>query len=128
MAAEPDARPELLKKLDERRNRHQQRGFLARAGVVVLGTLLVAIGIVLSGPGVPGPGIAVIILGLSFLALEFDRAEWLLEKALLAAEGARRRAQNASPAQKALSALAAVLVVAGAVTAAMLWDIPVLPV
>ena len=46
-----------------------------RAGVVLLGGVIVLAGIVLSGPGVPGPGFLVILIGLGFLALEFDRAE-----------------------------------------------------
>ena len=60
MAAEPegaeDDRPELLKKLEERKARHQQRGLPARVGVVVLGVLLVVLGIVMSGPGIRDRG------------------------------------------------------------------------
>jgi hypothetical protein len=76
-AAQPpdrDDTPELLVKLRERKARHKQRHLLHRAGVVALGFLVVLAGIVMSGPGVPGPGIAVILVGLGLLALEFDRA------------------------------------------------------
>ena len=79
---EPDDRPELLVKLQERKERHKQRHIVHRAGVVVLGVFLVLAGIVMSGPGVPGPGIATIIVGLAFLALEFDRAERLRPKGI----------------------------------------------
>ena len=123
-----DDRPELLIKLQERKERHAQRGLAARVGVVVVGVLLVLAGIVLSGPGVPGPGFVVILLGLSFLALEFDRAERLLERAIIAADRAKDRAENASPRQKALSAALTVLAIGGFVAAAILWDIPLLPV
>jgi uncharacterized protein (TIGR02611 family) len=121
-------RPELLRKLDQRKRRHKQRGLPARVGVVVLGVLLVVLGVLMSGPGIPGPGIVVILLGLSFLALEFTWAERLLEKAIVWADRARERAQASSPRQKALSAAAALVAVAAFVVAAVRWDIPLLPV
>jgi uncharacterized protein (TIGR02611 family) len=121
-------RPELLKKLEQRKERHQERGLPARVGVVVLGVVLVVLGILMSGPGIPGPGIIVILIGLSFLALEFERAERLLSKAIVWADRAKERAEDASPRQKAASAGLAVLAVAGFVVAAVLWDIPLLPV
>ena len=123
-----DDRPELLIKLQERKERHAQRSLPARIGVVAIGVLLVLAGIVLSGPGIPGPGFLVILIGLSFLALEFDRAERLLEKAIVWADRAKDRAENASPRQKALSAVLTVLGIGAFVAAAILWDIPLLPV
>ena len=133
MAAEPeteldDDRPELLRKLEERKARHAGRGMFARVGVVLLGIVLVLLGILMSGPGIPGPGIVVILLGLSFLALEFDWAERLLAKAIVWADNAKDRAEAASPRQKAVTAGLAVLAVAAFVVAAVLWDIPLLPV
>jgi uncharacterized protein (TIGR02611 family) len=127
-APEPDDRPELLRKLEQRKHRHQQRGLTARIGVVVTGVLLVIAGIVLSGPGVPGPGIVVILVGLSFLALESARAERMLERAIVWADDAKDRAEAASPRQKALSAAAALVAVAVFIFAAVRWDIPLLPV
>jgi uncharacterized protein (TIGR02611 family) len=133
MAAEPETevdedRPKLLRQLDERKARHAERGIVARVGVVIIGVLLVVLGIFMSGPGIPGPGIVVILLGLSFLALEFDRAERLLEKAIVWADNAKDRAEAASPRQKAVTAVLALLAVAAFVVAAVLWDIPLLPV
>jgi uncharacterized protein (TIGR02611 family) len=121
-------RPELLRKLDARKRRHKQRGLPARVGVVALGGVLVVLGVLMSGPGIPGPGIVVILLGLSFLALEFTWAERLLEKAIVWADRARARAEASSPRQKALSAAAALVAVAAFVVAAVRWDIPLLPV
>ncbi len=123
-----DERPELLKKLEQRKARHKERGLPARVGVVVLGAVLVVLGILMSGPGIPGPGIVVILLGLSFLALEFERAERLLGKAIVWGDKAKARAENASPRQKALSAALALLALAAFVYAALRWDIPLLPV
>ena len=123
-----DHRPELLIKLQERKKRHAERGLPARIAVVLLGVVLVLAGIVLSGPGIPGPGFLVILLGLSFLALEFDKAERLLERAIVWADRAKDRAENASPRKKAISAALTVLAIAAFVAAAILWDIPLLPV
>jgi hypothetical protein len=123
-----DDRPELLQKLEERRQRHLQRSRLQRAAVVAFGVFLVLAGIVLAGPGVPGPGIVVILLGLSFLALEFDRAEWLLEKVIIWADNAKDRAERQPRWVKVTSSALGVLALAGFVAWAVLADIPVLPV
>jgi uncharacterized protein (TIGR02611 family) len=125
--AEEERHP-LMEKLHERRIRHQERGIVKRAAVVVFGFFLVLAGIVMSGPGVPGPGIATILLGLTFLALEFDRAERMLERGIVWAEKAKERAERSSPRERALSAAAGLVVVAAAVAAVLLWDMPLLPV
>jgi uncharacterized protein (TIGR02611 family) len=127
MAAEDDP-PELLVRLRERKARHKQRHLAHRAGVVALGGFLVLAGIVMSGPGVPGPGIATIIVGLGLLALEFDRAERLLERAIRWGERAADRAERSSPRQRAAALAAVVLALAAFGVAAILWDIPLLPV
>jgi uncharacterized protein (TIGR02611 family) len=127
-ARDSDDRPELLVKLQERKERHKQRHPVHRAAVVVLGFLIVLAGIVLSGPGVPGPGIVVILIGLGFLALEFDRAERLLEKAIIWGDRAAERAERTSTGQRLLAGVLAALAIAGFVAAAILWDIPLLPV
>jgi uncharacterized protein (TIGR02611 family) len=106
--ADDDDTPELLINLRDRKERHKQRHVVHRAAVVTLGFVIVLAGIVMSGPGVPGPGIAVIIIGLGFLALEFDRAERVLERAIIWADRA--------------------LAAAAFVVAAALWDIPLLPI
>jgi uncharacterized protein (TIGR02611 family) len=127
-AEEDDDPPELLIKLRERKERHEQRHVVLRAGVVVLGILIVLAGGALSLPGVPGPGIAVILIGLGFLALEFDWAERLLERGILYADELKDRAEETSTAQRVLAGLIAALAVAAFVVAAILWDIPLLPI
>jgi hypothetical protein len=124
---EDDDRPEILQKLEERRERHQQRGRLHRAAVVVSGVFLILGGIVLSGPGVPGPGFLVVLLGLSFLALEFDRAERLLEKVILWADAWGDRIERLPKWVKITASVLGVLGLAAFVVAAILWDIPLLP-
>jgi uncharacterized protein (TIGR02611 family) len=127
-ARQPDETPELLVKLRERKARHKQRHPVHRAGIVALGFLIVLVGIVLSGPGVPGPGIAVILVGLGFLALEFDRAERLLERAIIWADIAAIRAEQTSTTQRVIAALLTAVAVAAFVFAAIRWDIPLLPI
>jgi uncharacterized protein (TIGR02611 family) len=126
--ADGDDTPELLIKLRERKERHKQRHIVYRSGVVVFGVLVICAGIVMSGPGVPGPGIAVILIGLGLLALEFDRAERLLEKAIVWADEAKDRAEQTSTKQRVIAGIAGALVVAAFVVAAVLWDIPLLPI
>jgi uncharacterized protein (TIGR02611 family) len=127
-AARDDDPPELVIKLRERKERHKQRHMLHRIAIVVLGVLIVIGGIALSAPGVPGPGIAVIIVGLGFLALEFDWAERLLERAIIWADRAKERAEQTSTGQRILAGVTGALAVAAFLVAAALWDIPLLPI
>jgi uncharacterized protein (TIGR02611 family) len=123
-----DDTPELLIKLRERKERHEQRHIVLRAGVVVLGLLIVLAGGALSLPGVPGPGIAVILIGLGFLALEFDWAERLLERGILYADRLKDRAEETSTKQRVLAGVAGALALGAFVVAAVLWNIPLLPI
>ena len=120
--------PDLIRKLRERKVRHKQRHIVHRAGVVLLGCLLVLAGIVMSGPGVPGPGIATILLGLFLLALEFERAERLLERAIVWGERAAARAERTTTAQRIAGAIVGIIAVGAFIAAALLWDIPLLPI
>jgi uncharacterized protein (TIGR02611 family) len=126
--SEPDEPPELLVKLRERKERHKQRHILHRAAIVVLGVLIVCAGIVMSGPGVPGPGLATILIGLGFLALEFDRAERVMEKVIVWGDQVKDRAEETSRTQRIIATFVTAVAVAGFVAAAVLWNIPLLPV
>ena len=118
--------PALVRKLRARQAEHKQRGRLYRWAFVLLGLAILAVGIAMLA--LPGPAFVVIPIGLAILSLEFVWAERLLEKALIKGEEAKRKAADASPAQKALSAAAIACACAAAVAAALLWDIPYLPV
>jgi uncharacterized protein (TIGR02611 family) len=124
----PDDRPELLIKLQERKERHKQRNIVHRAAIVVLGVLIVCAGIVLTLPGVPGPGIVTIIFGVGFLALEFDWAERLLERVIIWGDRAAQQAEQATMRQRVVTGIVTVLAVGAFVVAAILWDIPLVPV
>jgi len=116
----------LAERLQRRRERHLQRSrpyrivFTVVAFAVVLGGLALV--------PLPGPGWAVVFIGLGMLALEFEWAERLMEKVLNRLEAAQEAAMNATPLQKALGVAATVLGTAAFVAAAILWDIPLLPV
>jgi len=129
-AADPtgDDRPELLIKLQERKVRHKQRNIVHRAAIVVLGVLVVLAGIILTLPGVPGPGIVTIIIGLTFLALEFDWAERWLERVIIWGDRAAERAEQTTTKQRVLAGTATALAIGAFAAAAILWDIPLMPV
>ena len=116
----------LAEKLARRREHHLTRSKAYRIGFMIAAFLVIAIGLALVP--LPGPGWAIVFVGLGMLALEFDWAERLMEKALNRIEAAQQAAKNASPAEKALGVTATVLGIAACVAAAILWDIPVLPV
>ena len=123
-----DDRPELLVKLQERKERHKQRHIVHRAAVVMVGVFLVCAGIVMSGPGVPGPGIVTIIVGLGFLALEFERAERLLERAIVMGDRAAARAERTTTGQRVAAGVAGMVGAVAFAFAAFTWDIPLFPV
>lgn len=115
-------RPELQRRLRERRERHLQRRKPIRIAIAIVGFVITLLGLVMIGP-IPGPGIVVLPLGLAILALEFVWAERLLEQALERAERAGGSARRASPRQRALLALAGVLAGALAIAAILRFDL-----
>ena len=120
--------PEMLKKLQERKERQKERHIAYRAGSVIVGIVLVLGGIVLSGPGVPGPGFVVILLGLGLLALEFEPAERLLERVIIWSDKAKDRIQRASTGEKVVAGVIIAAALTGFVLWAVLYDIPLVPV
>jgi uncharacterized protein (TIGR02611 family) len=113
----------MIERVRERKELHKQRGRLYRLGFGVAGGLVILAGLVLSLPGVPGPGIVLILVGLGMLALEFDRAERLLERVLDRVEQATEASRGKKlVAVGILAAAAAVLAVA-----VLLWDVPLVP-
>src|SRR6188508_1637312 len=121
MTEEP--RP-AIKSLRRRKERHKQRSKLYRVPFAVVGALIMVVGGALALPGVPGPGILLIAVGLGMLALEFDRAERLLEKILDRVEDARERT---SMWQQVVLAVVGLALSVGYFVAAVVTEIPVLP-
>ena len=130
MSTDSESPPErhltLSEKLARRRERHIQRSMPYRVAFTVAAFVITLGG--LAAIPLPGPGWAIVFVGLGMLALEFKWAENLMEKILDRLEGAKEAAENASPLQKALGVVATILGIAACVAAAILWDIPLLPV
>jgi uncharacterized protein (TIGR02611 family) len=130
VSTESESPPEhhltLSEKLARRRERHIQHSMPYRVLFVVVAFAILLGGIALVP--LPGPGWAIVFIGLGMLALEFEWAEHLMEKILDRLEAAKEAAANASPLQKTLGVVATVLGIAACVAAAILWDIPLLPV
>lgn len=55
----------------------RSRGPLFRFGQITLGIILVLAGIVMSGPGIPGPGLIVIVAGLNLIKPNNRIYRWL---------------------------------------------------
>ena len=63
----------VIKSLRRRKELHKQRSKLYRVPFAVVGGLIMVVGAALALPGVPGPGLLLVAVGLGMLALEFDR-------------------------------------------------------
>jgi uncharacterized protein (TIGR02611 family) len=124
-AAHPEE-PALVRKLRARRETHKEHGRIYRGAFVLAGLTLLLGGIAMLV--LPGPAFVVIPIGLAILSLEFVWAERMLDTALEKADAAKHKAAEASRTQKILSGAATAAGIAAAVAAALLWDIPYLPV
>lgn len=93
---EPQAMSEVV------RHRRTPAELVRRWGLATVGILLCIAGLILALPGVPGPGILVIIAGLALLAREYDWADDLLDWTKDRFEDAKRKvAQRKKNRQKA---------------------------
>ncbi len=115
----------MREQLQDRRASHHRRGWVYRSLVVLAGLSVTLAGLALLV--LPGPAFVVIPIGLAMLALEFAWAERLLDKALEQADFAERKASETTPIQRVVAITGTVFLGGAAITAAWLWDIPVLP-
>jgi uncharacterized protein (TIGR02611 family) len=122
----PSRARRMRENLTERRERHLRRGRLHRILFVIAGIIVTLAGLAMLVT--PGPAFVIIPIGLAMLAMEFAWAEVLLHRALEHAEAAERKAAETTKTQRILVGLAVALGVAAFAAAAILWDIPVLPV
>jgi hypothetical protein len=113
-----------IKSLRRRKERHKQRSKIYRVPFALAGAMIIVAGIALSLPGVPGPGLLLVAVGLGMLALEFDRAERLFEKIIDRVEDAR---EQTSVWQQVVLGVIGLAVGVGYVVAAFVFEIPVLP-
>jgi uncharacterized protein (TIGR02611 family) len=109
--------PELVRKLQARRETHKDRGRVFRTLWVLAGITVVLAGIAMVV--FPGPAIVVIPVGLAMLSLEFCWAQRLLDHSLERGLDATDAVKNASPRQKALGAGGIALALAAAAAVAV---------
>lgn len=122
-AESEEARQRALKRLHTHLHRNRITGLATKIVITIVGTVVILIGIVLSGPGVPGPGLLVIVFGLAILSTEFEWAERLLRRARAWLERSRDRVRDMDPVvrrRRILLTLLAMAVIAGGV-GAYLW-------
>ena len=116
----------LLDGVRERREKHLERNRIVRVVVALFGFLVVLTGLAMLV--LPGPGLLVIAIGLGILALEFVWAERLLERTVDKMDDAADAVKRSSRKQQALGVALLALGAAGLVAAAVLWDLPLVPV
>jgi uncharacterized protein (TIGR02611 family) len=116
----------LVDGVRERREKHLERSRIVRIVVAIFGFLVVLAGLAMLV--LPGPGLLVIAIGLGILALEFVWAERLLERTVDKLDEATDAVKRSSRKQQALGVVLLALAAAGLVAAAVLWDVPLLPV
>lgn len=124
-AADDSPKPRMVQRLEAQRERHRQRGFLVRMLYTIVGFAILIAGLLMLV--LPGPALIVIPIGLALLSLEFVWAEGLLERALVHAEKAKRKAQETTKGQRVASAILVAVAVAGLAVWGVLGDIPLLP-
>lgn len=122
-APAPEDRSAWAAKLDAWRDRYESKGPIYKGAWLVLGVLVTLAGIIMIVT--PGPALVLIPLGLAMLAMQFEWAETLMEKALAHAEKTAEQAKETTPLQRVMAVLAVVLLIAAVVAAIFYWDINV---
>ncbi len=118
-------RPPLIERVRARRARHQERNRLYRIAFALVGFAVCLAGVVMLVT--PGPGILVIIVGLTMLALEFAWAERWLERLVDRAEQAVDQVTKGSPRRRAALFVVGVAALAAIAVMVVFWEIPFFP-
>jgi uncharacterized protein (TIGR02611 family) len=118
-------RPPLIERIRSRQERHRQRNRIFRIAFAVAGFVVLLLGIVMLFT--PGPGWAVIVLGLGMLALEFAWAERLLERVIDRVERAADQVTKGSPVRRAALIAVSLLALTALGVLLVLWDVPLVP-
>ena len=102
--------PEIVRRLQHRREEHLERGRIYRVFWVIAGVTVVLAGLAMVV--FPGPAIVVIPVGLAMLSLEFAWAQRLLDRALEGGLDAKEAVANASTRTKVLGGVGVALALA----------------
>ena len=127
MSVDAPPTPKLVQKLEDKREVYAEKPRAIRWLITAAGfTLLLAGAAMLV---LPGPAFLVIPIGLALLSIQFCWAGNLLDRSLVEADKAKRKAADTTWTQRLVTAGAVVCAVAAAIG---LWgyfgDVPVLPV
>jgi uncharacterized protein (TIGR02611 family) len=114
-----------MERVRARQERHRARSRPYRFVFAAVGFVVLAVGVIMLFT--PGPGWAVIILGLGMLALEFAWAERWLERVVDQVERAADQVRHGSPAKRAAVLGAGVAALAAIVVMIVFWDVPLFP-
>ncbi len=126
MEAGQRPRPKVVQRLEAQRERHEQRPRVVRWAIAAVGAVIFLAGVVMLIT--PGPAFVLIPVGLAVMSLEFEWAGRLLERALVEAERAQRRAAETTTTQRVLTVLAGILAVAVVLYVwARIGDVPIVP-
>jgi len=117
----------MIARVREQKDRHRQRSRVYRIAFAAAAVILVVAGLALSAPGVPGPGLVVVAVGLAMLALEFERAERLLELVLRRVDAVEEAAERSRWAKAGVYAGGALVGIAAVAAALYFFNIPLVP-
>ncbi len=127
MSVDAPPKPKLVRKLESKRETYAEKPRPIRWLIAAAGFTLVFAGLVMLV--LPGPAFLVIPLGLALLSIQFCWAGRLLDRSLVAADKAQRKAADTTWTQRLLTGGAVVLAAAAVVGAwGYFGDVPVLPV
>jgi uncharacterized protein (TIGR02611 family) len=115
----------IIERLQMRRERHLARNRFYRLVIAVAGFTVLVLGVAMLV--LPGPGLLVIVVGLTILALEFAWAERMLERAIDRMERARQATKEATRWQKIFGGLAITAGLSAVLAATVYWGVPLLP-
>jgi uncharacterized protein (TIGR02611 family) len=127
VTADAPPKPKLVRKLEAKRETLGEKPRPIRWLIAAAGFTLLLAGVVMMV--LPGPAFLVIPIGLALLSIQFCWAGRLLDRSLVEADKAKRKAANTTTTQKLLTAGAVILAVAAVAGAwGYFGDVPVLPV
>lgn len=118
-------RPPLIERVRARQQRHRERNRIFRVAFAIAGFAVLLLGVIMLFT--PGPGWAVIVLGLGMLALEFAWAERALERAIDQIERAADQVKKGSSVRRAAVLSVGVVALASLIAMVALWDVPFFP-